>query len=44
VRKHARALCEDPAGPRLEKFADELDATAEAMEAVDRPARKNQST
>lgn len=34
VRKHARALSDDPAAPRLERFADELDATAEAMEEI----------
>jgi len=32
VRKHARALHDDPAAPRLEDFANELDKTAKAIE------------
>ena len=32
VRRHARALCDDPAGRRLEEFAQELDAKAQEIE------------
>jgi hypothetical protein len=33
VRRHARALSDDPAGRRLEEFAQELDAKAQELEA-----------
>lgn len=32
VRRHARALCDDPASRRLEEFAEELDAKAQEIE------------
>lgn len=42
VRKHARQLCDDPAGQRLEIFADELEASAQAIEQS--PQRTRHST
>ncbi len=34
TRNHARALSDDPAAPSLKQYADELDASAEAVESA----------
>jgi len=44
IRRHARALCGDPAGRRLEQFAEELDAKAQEIETqTPKPLKPEQS-